>query len=131
MEIGVRQGASTTALLAGIEEHGGHLWSVDIKECPCFPDHPQWTFIHADSVRQAASIKDVIPAELELLLIDGDHSYAAVSSDLENYGSMAKVIALHDVDNPEVATALGAYCYRNDLSYTFHPRSHGLGVIIR
>ncbi len=30
LEIGVHCGISTTALLAGIEENGGHLWSVDV-----------------------------------------------------------------------------------------------------
>jgi hypothetical protein len=44
MEIGVRSGVSTSALLAGIEAHGGHLYSFDINHCDVFHGHPQWTF---------------------------------------------------------------------------------------
>jgi predicted O-methyltransferase YrrM len=36
MEIGVRSGVSTSALLAGIEEHGGKLYSFDINNCDVF-----------------------------------------------------------------------------------------------
>lgn len=131
MEIGVRQGASTAALLAGVEENGGHLWSVDKDEWNIFPEHPAWTFIHADSVKDAKKVKAIVPRELDLLLIDGDHSYDAVSSDLINYGTRAKIIALHDAEEYGVRTAISDYCYWHDLSYEIHKHSFGLGVIIR
>lgn len=131
MEIGVRQGASTSAMLAGIEIHGGHLWSVDINDCNIFPDHPDWTFIRANSVKDADKIKSLIPEILDFLLIDGDHKYDAVISDLENYGDRAKVIALHDAQEYGVLTAISDYCYRNELTYTVRPKSYGLGIITR
>jgi hypothetical protein len=37
---------------------------------------------------------------LDLLWIDGGHSYEFVYADLVNFGPHAKVIALHDFDNP-------------------------------
>jgi precorrin-6B methylase 2 len=37
---------------------------------------------------------------IELLWIDGGHSFEYVSSDLTHFGKFAKVIALHDYDNP-------------------------------
>lgn len=134
LEIGVRQGASTSALLVGIEERGGHLWSVDIKDCPCFPDHPLWTFIQADSVKAAKQIKAMIPDSLDVLFIDGDHSHEAVLSDLTNYGDRAKLILLHDADNPEhlgVRAAIEDYCGINERPYYIRHGSFGLGVVIR
>lgn len=81
VEIGVRDGASTSAFLLGIEGKGGHLYSIDAQDCShLFPNHPQWTFIHANSTDFQAVIKR-IPYEIDLLLIDGDHSRAGVLSD--------------------------------------------------
>jgi len=55
VELGVRAGISTTALLAGVEAHQGELWSVD-RNCGCGAlfHHPQWRFICADSLEAAA-----------------------------------------------------------------------------
>jgi predicted O-methyltransferase YrrM len=101
MEIGVRDGASTSAFLAGIEEHGGHLYSVDVDpRCSLlFEGHPQWTFIHANSTDFPSVIKR-IPYEVDLLLIDGDHSRAGVLNDLE-YARQVRpggIILLHDIE---------------------------------
>jgi hypothetical protein len=41
---------------------------------------------------------------IDLLWIDGGHSYEFVRADLENFGPHAQVIALHDWDNPAWAT---------------------------
>src|SRR6266566_8705318 len=75
LEIGVRTGISTSALLCGVEEHGGHVYSVDVDNCLIFAEHPQWTFLHKNSVVEKESILAAIPKELDLLFIDGDHSY--------------------------------------------------------
>jgi predicted O-methyltransferase YrrM len=100
MEIGVRDGASTSAFLLGVEEHGGHLYSVDVDpRCSLlFEGHPQWTFIHANSTdRKTVFAK--IPYELDVLLIDGDHSKAGVLADLE-YARLVRpggMILFHDI----------------------------------
>lgn len=39
-------------------------------------------------------------AHIDLLWIDGGHSFEFVYSDLHNFGAHADVIALHDYDNP-------------------------------
>jgi predicted O-methyltransferase YrrM len=83
MEIGVREGMSTAAFLSGIESSYGHLYSVDIVPCGhLFEGHPNWTFIQADSKDYQTVIKQ-IPFELDLLLIDGDHSRVGVEHDIE------------------------------------------------
>jgi Methyltransferase domain len=83
VEIGVRDGASTSAFLAGIEDTYGHLYSIDIQPCShLFPGHPSWTFIQADS-KDFQTVTRQLPFEIDLLLIDGDHSRAGVLSDIE------------------------------------------------
>lgn len=132
MEIGVRQGASTSALIAGVEQHGGHVWSVDKADWPLYStSSPNWTFIRADSIKDAEKIKALIPESLELLLIDGDHDYEAVMSDLENYGDRARVIALHDAEERGVLTAISDYCHKHELDYEVRKHSFGMGVIVR
>lgn len=135
LEIGVRFGASTAALLLGVEEKGGHLWSVDLEDCGIFQGHPQWTFMRFDSTRYADSIKMRLPKELDLLFIDGDHSYDGVTSDLENFGPMAKVVMAHDVsavENPQVFRAIEHYITSGrcrQKTYALFTDSHGLAVL--
>jgi cephalosporin hydroxylase len=95
LEIGTRFGASTAALLYGVDRKGGHLWSVDVEDCSGLFENDRWTFIKGSSL-DVAYVKSVIPDQLDLVFIDGDHSYEGVKADLANYGPMGKVIALHD-----------------------------------
>jgi predicted O-methyltransferase YrrM len=135
MEIGVRFGASTAALLAGVEDHGGHLYSVDIEDCRIFLPHPQWTFYQMDSVKEFAQLLARVPTELDLLLVDGDHSYNGCVSDLMHFGPRAKIIMVHDAtvdENPDVCHAIDFYLTRLDCrhrSASYYKDSHGLAVI--
>ena len=100
LEIGARAGISTAALLLGVEEKGGHVWSVDIDDCSrLFDGHPQWTFIQSDSrnVKSCAFGTEVMP-EFDLLFVDGDHTFEGCLDDLINYGPSSKVIMVHDTD---------------------------------
>lgn len=99
VEIGVRDGASTSAFLLGLEEKYGHLWSVDIQPCGnLFKDHPLWTFVQADSKDFQAVIKR-IPFEIDVLLIDGDHSEAGVKNDIEYARQLRPggLVLFHDI----------------------------------
>src|SRR6185312_15211221 len=74
LEIGTRKSAcSTGALLCGIHENGGHLYSVDLEiESPCsgvFEGDEQWTFIKGDSCNDYEHIMRCIPRPLDLLFI--------------------------------------------------------------
>jgi predicted O-methyltransferase YrrM len=101
LEIGVRGGVSTASLLLGIEEHGGHLYSVDIVNVGHLYEHPQWTFIHRDS-KKVGDVMNIVGHEpLDVLLIDGDHSREAYISDLYSYSKFVKdggLILSHDID---------------------------------
>lgn len=132
LEIGVRQGASTSALLAGVEANGGHLWSVDINPCKIF-SHPQWTFIQADSIADKKRVLESVPDELDLLFVDGDHTYEGCLSDLQTYGPLAKKILIHDCLCPDtfpgVRKASEEYAWAIGKPLTIREGSYGLGVI--
>ncbi len=79
--------------------------------------------------------------QLDLLFIDGDHSYAGVSQDFFDYSPLVRgggIIALHDVvpgpeenvgGSPdfwsEIAGRLGGYVIKSDASQ----RCYGIGII--
>lgn len=131
LEIGVHCGISTTAFLAGLEAHGGHLYSSDVHPSCRYVHfgHPLWTFY-------CTWAGDVPNPELPLdvLFIDGDHSLEGVLSDLETWGGYAKLILLHDADTasfPGVRSAIEDYCYRKELKHELRKGSAGLEVIYR
>lgn len=142
LELGVRAGVSTSALLAGVEAHGGHVWSVDRDDCsPVFAGHPQWTFIQADSLDSATieggvwqgSAPVALPEYYDLLFIDTEHTEERTIAELRTWGPRAKLIMLHDTDDsstyPGVRNAMAAYCEDTGRKATFHEGSYGLGVI--
>lgn len=133
MEIGVRSGVSTSALLAGIEQHGGYLCSVDVNDCGVFTGHPQWTFIQADTQKYGNSLKFIVPENLELLFVDGDHSYEGALFDLINFGEHAKRIFVHDTDCPDtfpgVRKAVEEFARRTGRKPIYHHGSYGMAEI--
>jgi hypothetical protein len=132
LEIGTRSGVSTSALLYGIEEHGGHLWSVDLNDCPVFKGHPNWTFIQGDSIKGAAELKNILPEALDVLFVDGDHTKEGCLADLNNFGSMAKRILVHDSEAPDypgVRLAVEEYAKREGRTVTWHSGSFGMAEL--
>jgi hypothetical protein len=134
LELGVRGGNSTTALLAGLEERRGMLWSVDVDaSCAAlFDGHPQWRFVHSDS-RDATTIDaQGAPAQLDILFVDTIHTYEQVRAELETWGDRVRrggLILFHDTDSfPEIRRAIAAWCRPRGVPYTFHAGSYGLGV---
>ena|ERR1041385_7955651 len=131
LEIGVHCGISTTALLAGLEENGGHLWSIDVHPSCRYVwyGHPQWTFYCPWS-----GDKPQPDLPLDLLFIDGDHSYEGVMSDLNWFHMMREggLILCHDANTPSfpgVRKAIDEFCNRHGLKHELRPGSHGLEVI--
>lgn len=93
-EIGTRTGNSTTALLAGLAQHGGVMHSYD-KDEQAFTA-PEiagvtWTFHRCNT-----HAHEFQPEPTELLLVDGDHSYSGVSLDLRMAPLVWRWIILHD-----------------------------------
>jgi hypothetical protein len=116
MEIGVRDGASTSAFLLGLETNGGHLYSVDAQDCShLFKGHPQWTFIHSNSTDFQSVIKR-IPFELDLLLIDGDHARAGVISDFQYARQLRPggCVLFHDIAPEDKPSGCADYSWPGD-----------------
>ena len=102
LEIGVCLGVSTAAFLLGLDsKNDGHLWSIDIDaRCGELFDHPKWTFIAGDSKTVTT---EGLP-EINVLFVDGDHSYASASSDLKRFSELVAddgIIMMHDVKPSE------------------------------
>ena len=135
LELGVRSGVSTAALLAGIEARGGHLWSVD-RDGGCeaaFNGHPNWTFIQADSLDSARIKAAGVKEPLDVLFIDTNHELHHTLLELNTWGPLVKVggqILLHDaITFPGVREAMEIFCGEFGLPFEVIPGSNGLGII--
>jgi predicted O-methyltransferase YrrM len=144
LEIGVRDGASTSALLLGLEQRGGYLTSVDIQDCSGLWTHPQWRVLCQDS---KLCVFD--EGVFDLVFIDGDHSPEGFRRDLENCIRWVRpggLILCHDISPLPNYTAetrggdwpsqyVGEEFLRmvedKKLRSFIYPGAWGLGVIIR
>lgn len=134
-EIGVRGGVSTAALLVGIHEHGGHLWSLDIINYAHHFDDPNWSFIHGHSVHDAPRVLEQLPKYLDVLFVDSDHTAETTRYELMSYAPLVKkdggVILMHDtdLDGAGVRKALEDYAHSIKKIPIFHTGSFGLGEL--
>jgi predicted O-methyltransferase YrrM len=115
VELGVARGASTSALLAGIEETGGRVWSVDIEipEAGLLPalveGHPQWTYTVADDL----SVVDECPRPVDVLFVDSAHDYQHTLAELTAYAPLVRsggCVVMHDSAHvPDILQAVRDY----------------------
>ena len=150
VELGVRTGRSTSALLLGAHWSKGHVWSVDVNP-PDVPllwhQDPRWSFAQCDSI--SAQALAFAPPEIDLLFVDTSHDYLTTLAELSAWMPRVKrnggIALFHDtqwdtgdVSLPEpagpVAHALTAYCTHIDPALTWYnrhspPGLYGLGVI--
>ncbi len=112
LEIGAYLGASSCYLAAGLGRVNGHLFCVDTWQNETMPDGERDTFTefqnNTSGVRhrittirkKSDEISDRdIRVPLNLVFIDGDHSYAAVKSDFDcvrQWLASDGIIAFHD-----------------------------------
>lgn len=103
-EIGVRRAVSTKYFLTGLLTREymhigtGHLYSVDIDDREKYINDEdlksRWTFI------QGNSTKILWDKQIDILFIDGDHSYDGCKKDYEKYEPFVKpggIIIMHDI----------------------------------
>jgi GT2 family glycosyltransferase len=95
VELGVRFGDSTRALLAGAHEVGGHVWGVDLLKRHDVTD-TRFTFLQAD----AAQVADRWTA-IDFLHVDIDpHQHDLARQWLHCYAGRCRVVAVHDTHHP-------------------------------
>ena len=141
VELGVRNGNSTVALLAAVNDSGGHLYSVDIAAChgvqERYKDEPNWTFIHGDDMEVVKRWNKSI----DHLFIDTSHTVDHTLMELQEWGKWVKqggIITLHDIyglggERSEVWDAIEQHMKENHGKYDFKTfeKSYGLGVLRR
>lgn len=136
VELGVRNGESTTALLAAVNDSGGHLFSVDTEDCinarMRLRDEPNWSFMKEDDMELVKKWCKPI----DHLFIDTSHSLSHTIAELRQWGKWVKIyglISLHDTEAPKysgVMQAIKYYIYDNpSFSFKNYPHCYGLGVI--
>lgn len=135
LELGSRDGASTTAFLKGVEEKGGHVFSVDIDSscAKAWEGHPQWTFIAGDSCDIAKVEGTGIPKLLDVLFIDSEHTYERAKKELETWLPRVRpggLILMHDTESfPGVKKAAQEFIANRKLSAEWKSNCNGLAVI--
>lgn len=101
IELGVREGGTTSPLLAAAQINGGTLHSVDINETPFKPEKElsdHWKFYKQDAVEFLT--KWDRSKEVGLVYVDDWHSYSHVKNELEQLDSIispSSVVILHDL----------------------------------
>jgi predicted O-methyltransferase YrrM len=145
LELGVRSGISTSALLAGAEQSRGHVWSVDITR-PHVPDWWRksglWTFTLGNDLYPA--VAELQPERVDMLFIDTSHDYEQTLAELRLYVprlNRGGVVCCHDTElqsgqftasdyvSFSVAKALETFCAETGGTWENHTGSFGLGII--
>lgn len=142
VELGVRSGNSTAALLYGVEKTGGRLWSVDIVH----PDWPKEFFSHPQSLLVLGNDTDPdvlvkLPEQIDICFIDTSHHYDHTLLELRKYGPRSRILLLHDtaLDRPygapktdptyPVRSAIGVYVNETGRSVEYRYGSYGMGIV--
>ncbi len=150
VELGVRGGVSTQALLAGIVTVGGHLYSYDIIPLQKRVGPPNTTFIErlGDSNKfndfwtfntesSLEAHKSWEKRTIDLLFIDTEHTEGHIYKELTLWYKKIKddgYILLHDIATPGIDLMRGVKKFLNahkDFVYNEERSGCGLGCIGR
>ena len=136
LELGVRDGDSTIALLSAVERIGGEVTSIDIEDCPVARKRvcnayfdPLWTFIQDDDLMVEWD------RPIDHLFIDTTHQYQHTVMELEKFAPFVApggLITLHDFAVPGVAKAVTKFLWKNpDMTLYSYMHNNGLAVIFK
>jgi len=113
VELGVRGGVSTWALLDGLPADG-RLYSVDIIDCtvpPRVSGDPRWAFLVGDDLDP--EVQHRLPEHADLVFIDTSHTYEQTVAELAYTLTLTPArIALHDYALDAVRRAVSEFCDR-------------------
>jgi predicted O-methyltransferase YrrM len=136
VEIGLGPGDSTSVFLLALKQTGGQLISIDIHEQPVAErkvdivgERARWTFIHKPSEEAA---KEWPPnRKIDILLIDGKHSYNQVKLEYKLYKPLMQkggYVLFHDSETINGVRKFTQQLLRREGGVQF-PQSNGLFVI--
>ena len=104
VEIGVREGCTTRALLEGVALTGGRLYSCDVADCRGARHVPEHLHRHWEFTQQASHhFLAEWARPIELALIDGDHCEEAVRGDWRGIAPWVRpggLVCFHDSLGP-------------------------------
>jgi hypothetical protein len=118
VEIGSFKGRSTFVLASGCNGGNGKVYAIDpftgaaLGKCPEADGKPTFDdfmkncghFPHLSVIvkkSQEAADLDVIPPEVDMVFLDGNHDYEAVMADLATWAPRTKkLICGHDLNDP-------------------------------
>jgi predicted O-methyltransferase YrrM len=134
LELGTSVGVRTAALLAGVEAHGGHVWSVDIDECGgLYAGHSHWTFLRGDSRNAEAVLSRIRVEDIDMILLDTLHTYEHVGTELTAWAKYIRpggVICIHDTETfPGVRRAVSEFGDMRGWPVMFVLPYNGMAVI--
>lgn len=116
LEVGVDKGKSLS-IARMVAARGVHVVGVDLRPDP---EVPNTQFLHEDSTKAS------YPLPINVLFIDGDHTYEGCKADIDNwYSQMCKngVMLFHDCDatSPGVEKAVAEFAEKNKLEVFYSP----------
>ncbi len=130
VELGVREGVSTWALLDGLPADG-HLYSVDLARAgipPRVADDPRWTYIIGDDLDP--SVQDQLPKQADLVFIDTSHEYDHTVTELAFALSLSpRWIVMHDYILEPVQRATDEFCALHQWAVVAHEPEYGLATL--
>jgi len=130
VELGVREGVSTWALLDGLPADG-RLYSVDIARAsqpPRVANDPRWTYIIGDDLSPEVHAR--LPERADLVFIDTSHEYEQTVSELAYTLSLSPArIVMHDYVMEPVARAADEFCAREGWSVVALEPEYGLATL--
>jgi len=142
IELGVRSGESTVALLEGVHQTEGHLWSVDVDPCLMTQEMvkvygmlPRWRFVQGDDIEFAAKWDKAVP--VDIVFVDTSHQYEHTKKEIVAFEPLVRpggrlifhdtTTHAHGVLDPinEFLKEHPNYAFRN------YPHNSGLGVVLK
>jgi predicted O-methyltransferase YrrM len=139
VELGVRDGSSTSAFLYGVAKIGGQVWSCDlgepIGEVNNFRSYPIWEFNQDNDL--SFDITSRIPV-CDVLFIDTGHLYDETLQEMETYSQYLRdggVMVLHDSWEPNYLSeyaAIRVWLDRHkECDFYNFTHNHGMAVICK
>ena len=143
LELGVRTGVSTVALLLAAKQVNGHLWSVDVDSCvravKTVKDNgldSYWTFMIGDDRNL---LPNFLENSMDMIFVDTSHQYEHTLMELRLCDRILRkdgVILLHDTvgrDYPDVMKAVSVFLREQQEKYVFKELGsrYGLGMLTK